>query len=63
MHKNVKWANHINIISNKVNSVLAFVQRNLKHATRDLKELAYALLYGLSWNTLLQFGFHSTTKT
>ena len=49
MHKNVKWANHINKISNKVNSVLAFVQRNLRHATRDLIELAYALL---AWSIL-----------
>ena len=37
-------ASHINNISNKANSVLGFIQRNLRHATRDLIELAYASL-------------------
>ena len=34
-------ASHINKVSNKANSVLEFIRRNLKHANRDLKELAY----------------------
>ena len=42
IHKSLKWASHINEISNKVNSVLGFIQHNLKHANHDLKELAYA---------------------
>ena len=44
IHKGLKWASQINKISNKANSVLGFIQRNLKHANRDLKELAYASL-------------------
>ena len=44
IHKSLKWANHINKISNKANSVLGFIKRNLKHANSDLKELAYASL-------------------
>ena len=42
MHKSLKWASHINKISNKANSVLGFVKRNPKHANRDLKEQAHA---------------------
>ena len=37
-------ASHINNISKKANSVLGFMQRDLKHANRDLKELAYGSL-------------------
>ena len=44
IHKSLRWASHINKISNKVNSVLGFIKRNLRHVNRDLKELAYALL-------------------
>ena len=44
MHKSLKWASHIYKISNKANSVLGFIKRNLKHANRDLKELAYTSL-------------------
>ena len=44
IHKSLKLASHINKISNKANSVLGFIKRNLKHANRDLKELAYASL-------------------
>ena len=44
MHKSLKWASHINKISNKANSVFGFIKRNLKHANRDLKELAYTSL-------------------
>ena len=44
IHKNLKWASHINEISNKVNSVLGFIQRNLRHANRDIRELAYTSL-------------------
>ena len=35
---------YINKISNKANSVLGFIKRNLKHENRDLKELAYTSL-------------------
>ena len=41
IHKNLRLASHINKISNKANSGLGFIQRNLKHANRDLKALAY----------------------
>ena len=44
MHQNVKWASHINKILSKANSVLGFIQHNLKHANCDLKELAYSSL-------------------
>ena len=44
IHKSLKWASHIIKISNKANSVLGFIKRNLKHANRDLKELAYTSL-------------------
>ena len=44
MHKNQKWASHIDKISSKDNSVLGFIQRSLKHANHDLKELAYTSL-------------------
>ena len=37
IHKNLKWANQINKIFNKANSELGFIQRNKKHANRDLK--------------------------
>ena len=42
IHKSLNWTSHINKISNKANSVLGFIKRNLKHANRDLKELAYS---------------------
>ena len=44
IHNSLRWASHINKISNKVNSVLGFIQCNLKHANRDLKELVYTSL-------------------
>ena len=44
IHKSLKLASHINKISNKANYVLGFIKRNLKHANRDIKELAYASL-------------------
>ena len=44
MHKSLKWASQINKISNKANSVNGFIRRNLKHANRDQRELAYASL-------------------
>ena len=44
VHKNLKWARHINKISKNANSILGFIQRNIKHSNRDLKELAYASL-------------------
>ena len=50
IHQNIKWACHKNKIYNKPNSVFCFrlrwmfIQRNLKHATHDLKELAYISL-------------------
>ena len=44
IHQNLKLASHINKISNKANFVLGFIQHNLKHANRDLKELAYTSL-------------------
>ena len=49
IHKSLKWASHINKISNKANYVLGFIKRNLKHANRDLRELAYA---SLVWSML-----------
>ena len=43
--KSLKWASHINKISNKANFVLGFIKRNFsEHANRDLKELAYTSL-------------------
>ena len=42
IHKSLKLASHINKISNKANSVLGFIKRNLKHANRE--ELAYTSL-------------------
>ena len=44
IHERLNWASHINKISNKGNSVLGFIKRNLKHAILDLKELAYPSL-------------------
>ena len=44
IHKNLKWASHINKTSCKANSILGCIQRNLKHANRDLKQLSYASL-------------------
>ena len=49
IHKNLRWASHINKILNKANSVLGFMQCNVKHANRDIKELAYA---SLVWSIL-----------
>ena len=35
IHKDLKLASRINIILNKANSVLCFIQRNPKHVNRD----------------------------
>ena len=37
IHKSQKWASHINKIHNKANSVLGFIQCNLRHENLDLK--------------------------
>ena len=44
IHKGLKWASHINKISNKANSVFGFIKRNPKHANRELIDLAYTSL-------------------
>ena len=44
IYKSLKWASHINKIYNQVDFVLGFIQRNLKHTNRDLKELDYTSL-------------------
>ena len=44
IHKSLKWASHINNISNKANSVFGLIKHNLRHANRDLKELAHTSL-------------------
>ena len=41
IHKNLS---HINKISNKANYDLGLIQRNLRHANRDLRELSYTSL-------------------
>ena len=38
------WSTHIDIISNKANSTLGFLRRNLKYCPRGLKETAYMSL-------------------
>ena len=38
IHKSLKLASHINKISNKANSALEFIQRNLKHVNCDVKD-------------------------
>ena len=40
IHKYLKWASHINKISNKANSALAFSQRSQRHANCDLKDIS-----------------------
>ena len=40
IHKNLKWASHIDKMSNKANYVLGFIQRNLRYENRDIKEPA-----------------------
>ena len=41
---NLKWTTHINKISNRSNSILGFIRRNLKHCSKSLKETAYISL-------------------
>ena len=41
---NLKFTTHINKISNRSNSILGFIRRNLKHCSKLLKESAYISL-------------------
>ena len=41
IYQNLKWESQVTKIPNKANSVLGFIQDNLRHANHDLRELAY----------------------
>ena len=38
IHQNLQWTSHVNKILNKANSVMGFMQRNLKIENRYIKE-------------------------
>ncbi|KAK3095084.1 hypothetical protein FSP39_010107 [Pinctada imbricata] len=40
----LKWSTHINKITNRANSILGFLRRNLKYCSKSLKETAYISL-------------------
>ena len=40
----MKWNSHINKISKKANSILGFLERNLKHCPQDSRRTAYLSL-------------------
>ena len=44
IHKTLSWNNHINSITNKANSIRAFLQRNIHQCPRKTKELCYKTL-------------------
>ena len=44
MHKSLKWNDHINQVTKKANSTLAFLGRNLHHCPRPTKSLCYLTL-------------------
>jgi hypothetical protein len=44
INDNLKWAGHIDRITSKANSILAFLRRNLKYGPQKLKEIAYKSL-------------------
>ena len=44
IHKSLKWNNHINQVTKKASSTLAFLRRNLHHCPRPTKSLCYLTL-------------------
>ena len=44
IHKSLKWNDHINQVTKKANSTLAFLRRNLHHCPRPTKSLCYLTL-------------------
>ena len=44
LSEDLKWNSHINKISNKANSTLGFLKRNLKHCPQDSRRTAYLSL-------------------
>ena len=44
IHKSLKWNNHINQVTKKASSILAFLRRNLHHCPRPTKSLYYLTL-------------------
>ena len=44
IHKSLKWNDHINRVTKKANSTLAFLRRNLHHCPRPTKSLCYLTL-------------------
>ena len=44
IHKSLKWNDHINQVTKKANSSLAFLRRNLHHCPRPTKSLCYLTL-------------------
>ena len=44
LHHKLSWSPHVNHICNKVNRMLGFLNRNLRHAPQNIKEYTYKQL-------------------
>ena len=63
----LQWNQHINNITNKANSILGLLRRNLRIPSQTIKTHAYQSLVRphleYAWNMLLRYGTHIPRKT
>ena len=59
----LEWSKHIATTTNKANSKLSFLRRNLKDCQERLKQTAYFSLFALLWSMAPLSGTHTKSTT
>ena len=66
LSNDLEWSKHISTKTNKANSMLSFLRRNLKDCPEKLKQTAYFSLirsFALLWSMAPLFGTHTKNTT
>ena len=63
LSNDLEWTKHIATMTNKANSKLLSLRRNLNACTEKLKQTAYFSLIPLLWSMAPLFGTHTKSTT
>ena len=63
LSNDLEWSKHIATMTNKANSKLSFLRRNLKGCPEKLKQTAYFSLIALLWSMAPLFGTYTRSTT